>query len=73
MNRDEKNSAIAIHMMDVSVLKIDSKKDACFDVLLYGRKKGLHKLTNLKISNSLSNSNKYLNYELLEFEVFQEG
>ena len=71
MNRDEKNSGIGIHMMDISSIKIDAKKEVSFEILLFGRKKGIHKLNNLKISNVLSNSNKYLNYDALEFEVFE--
>jgi len=72
VNRDEKTSAIGIHMMDVTSIKIDAKKETSFEILLFGRKKGIHKLNNLKISNILSNSNKYLNYDPLEFEIYEE-
>ena len=52
-NRD-KNSGVAIHKIDSEdVTKVDPRREVTFWMLLYGRKRGIHRLSSLKISNAL--------------------
>lgn len=66
-NKEDRSCAIGIHTIDLDVLKIDAKKESVFQILIYGRKKGIHKLRNLKMVNSLNN--KGISYDPLEYEV----
>jgi hypothetical protein len=76
-NRD-KNSGVAIHKIDAEdVTKVDPRREVIFSILLYGRKRGIHRLTSLKISNALKGGKGEVGgdrgdgfvYAALEFQV----
>ena len=66
-NKEDRNCPIGIHTIDVDYIKLDPKKETSIEILTFGRKKGIHKLKNLKLHYEKSNKN--VVYEPLEFEV----